>query len=110
MRCLMNDALGNMIAQLESWESAAEFNIPEEEWAGYAVRNRTDDLYISAFSAIFESLREEDANALKSDLRELAKTLLIYSKSAAARYIKGVDPTLNLIYAAACFYISDYPA
>lgn len=106
----MNNALGNMIAQLESWESAAEFNIPEEEWAGYVVRNRTDDLYISAFSAIFESLREEDANALKSDLRELAKTLLIYSKSAAARYIKGVDPALNLIYAAACFYISDYPA
>ncbi len=43
----MASQLSNMMAEIESWESATEFGIPEELWAGYQVRTRSDDLYIA---------------------------------------------------------------
>jgi hypothetical protein len=98
------------MAELESWESAVEFGIAEDLWAEYQVRLRSDDLYIAALSEIFDALREQDEAAQKRDLSELAKTLLIYSKSAAAKYLSGVERNTNLLYSAALFYLASYPA
>lgn len=99
-----------MIAQIESWESAAEFGIPEDQWAAYQVKDRTDDLYITAISAIFESLRIEDQSQKASELNELAKTLLIFSQSAASKYISGVANATNLLYCGSCYYLAGFPA
>jgi len=98
------------MAELESWESAVEFGIAEDLWAAYQVRLRSDDLYIAALSEIFDALREQDETARKRDLSELGKTLLIYSKSAAAKYLSGVERNTNLLYSAALFYLAGYPA
>ncbi|MFO3289593.1 DEAD/DEAH box helicase [Legionella pneumophila serogroup 1] len=106
----MTSQLRNMMAEIESWESAAEFGIPQNLWAGYQVRQRSDDLYIAVLSAIFDVLRGEDSDARKLNLSELAKTLLIYSRSAASKYLTGVDRTINLLYCAATFYLAGFPA
>lgn len=106
----MPNQLNKMMAELESWESAAEFGIPEELWAGYQIRTRSDDLYIALLSAVFDTLRDEDEITKKSVLADLAKTLLVYSRGAASKYLHGVDRTLNLLYCAAAFYLADFPA
>ena len=81
----MTSQLRNMMAEIESWESAIEFGIPQDLWVEeYKVRQRSDDLYIAALSAIFDKLRVQASDARKQDLSELAKTLLIYSRSAAS--------------------------
>ena len=41
----MSDLLLHMMAEFESWEAAAEFNIPQQSLADYAVKDRVDDLY-----------------------------------------------------------------
>jgi len=106
----MPSQLSNMMAEIESWESATEFGIPEELWAGYQVRTRSDDLYIAVLSAVFDALRVEDEAERKTLLADLAKTLLVYSRSAASKYLGGVDKTLNLLYCAAAFYLAEFPA
>ncbi len=106
----MDDRLRHLMAELESWESAVEFRIPQDLWAEYQVRLRSDDLYIASFSEIFDALRNLNEDERKADLTELAKTLLIYTRSAAARYLSGVEANTNLLYASALFYLSGYPA
>ena len=106
----MASQLSNMMAEMESWESATEFGIPEELWADYQVRTRSDDLYIAVLSAVFNALRIEDETERKKILADLAKTLLIYSRSTASDYLGGVDKTLNLLYCAAAFYLAAFPA
>ena len=99
-----------MMAEIESWESATEFGIPEDLWAGYQVRKRSDDLYIAVLSEVFNAFRVDNIDEQRNQLSALANTLLIYSRSAAAQYISGVDRTINLIYCAAIFYIAGFPA
>jgi helicase len=99
-----------MMAEIESWESATEFGIPEDLWAGYQVRQRSDDLYIAVLSEVFNTFRVDNIDEQRNQLSELANTLLIYSRSTAAQYISGVDRTINLIYCAAIFYIAGFPA
>lgn len=106
----MPNQLSNMMAEIESWESATEFGIPEDLWAGYQVRQRSDDLYIAVLSEVFNSFRIENIDDRRQKLAELANTLLIYSRSSAAQYISGVDRTINLIYCAAAYYIAGFPA
>ena len=106
----MTNQLRNMMAEIESWESATEFGIPQDLWAGYQVRKLSDDLYIAALSAVFDTLRVQDSDSKKQDLSELAKTLLIYSHSAASEYLTGIDRTINMLYCAATFYLADFPA
>ncbi|GJM05808.1 MAG: hypothetical protein DHS20C09_18040 [marine bacterium B5-7] len=106
----MANQLSNMMAEIESWESATEFGIPEDLWAGYQVRQRSDDLYIAVLSEVFNSFRVQDIDDRRQKLAELANTLLIYSRSSAAQYISGVDRTINLIYCAATYYIAGFPA
>lgn len=106
----MTSQLRNMMAEIESWESATEFGIPQDLWAGYQVRQRSDDLYIAVLSAVFDALRAQDSDARKQNLSELAKTLLIYSRSAASRYLTGIDRSINLLYCAATFYLAGFPA
>lgn len=98
------------MAQMESWEAANEFGIPEKDWAGYEVRTRHDDLYVACLCEIFDTLRIEDAKKREAALDSLAKILVIYSRSAAARHLKGVERTLNQLYAAALFYLAARPA
>ncbi len=98
------------MAEIESWESATEFGIPEDLWAGYQVRQRSDDLYIAVLSEVFNAFRVDNIDEQRNQLSELANTLLIYSRSTAAQYISGVDRTINLIYCAAIFYIAGFPA
>lgn len=106
----MEASLRYFMAEIESWEAATEFEIPEDMWAGYRVRQRSDDLYIAAISAIFDALREVDGEIKSRDLSELARTLLIYSKSSASKYLNGVERNLNLLYSASLFYIAGYAA
>ncbi len=106
----MISQLRNMMAEIESWESATEFGIPEEQWAGYQVRQRSDDLYIAVLSSIFDTLRLEDTTDKQQRLSDLAKTLLVYSRSAASKYLEGVDKTINLLYCSATFYLAEFPA
>ncbi len=106
----MNEQLKNMMAEIESWESATEFGIPEDMWAGYQVRRRADDLYIGILSELFDTLRIEDVDARNAVLSELAKTLLVYSRSTATKYLNGVSISLNLLYCAATFYLANFPA
>ncbi|MGH1399210.1 MAG: DEAD/DEAH box helicase [Alphaproteobacteria bacterium] len=106
----MTKQLRQMMAEIESWESATEFGIAEELWAGYQVRNRSDDLYIAVLASIFDALRLENPEAKSKNLSELAKTLLIYSRSTASQYLQGVDRNINLLYCAATFYLADFPA
>ena len=106
----MISQLRNMMAEIESWESATEFGIPEEQWAGYQVRQRSDDLYIAVLSSIFDTLRLEGTTDKQQRLSDLAKTLLVYSRSAASKYLKGVDKTINLLYCSATFYLAEFPA
>ncbi|MBY3359297.1 DEAD/DEAH box helicase [Rhizobium leguminosarum] len=106
----MDNRLRHLMAELESWESAVEFGIPQDLWAEYQVRLRSDDLYIASFSEIFDALRNMNEEERKADLTELAKTLLIYTRSAAARYLSGVEANTNLLYASALFYLAGYPA
>lgn len=106
----MNNQLVNMMAEIESWESATEFGIPEELWAGYQVRERADDLYIAVLAAVFDSLRLDDLEERRNALADLSKTLLVFSRSTASKYLGGVDRNINLLYCAATFYVSDYPA
>ncbi len=106
----MTSQLKNMMAEIESWESAAEFGIPQEMWAGYQVRQRSDDLYIAVLSTIFDMLRADDSDVRRQNLSELAKTLLIYSRSAASQYLTGIDRTINLLYCGATFYLAGFPA
>ena len=106
----MTKQLRQMIAEIESWESATEFGIAEELWAGYQVRNKSDDLYIAVLASVFDVLRLEDPEARNKNLSELAKTLLIYSRSTASQYLQGVDRNINLLYCAATFYLANFPA
>lgn len=106
----MNKQLRNMMAEIESWEAAAEFGIPEAAWAQYQVRKRADDLYIACLSNIFDVLRLTKPEEQKNELAALAKTLVIYSRSAAARYLSGVEQRLNQLYSAALYYLAGFPA
>ena len=106
----MNNELRDLMAQIEAWESAVEFGVPESMWVEFEVRQRSDDLYISSVSAIFDALRNDSTAEKKLELSALAKTLLVYSKSAASRYLIGVESDINLLYSAALFYLADYPA
>ena len=99
-----------MMAEIESWESATEFGIPEDLWAGYQVRQRSDDLYIAVLSEVFNTFRIDNIDDQRKQLSELANTLLIYSRSTAAQYISGIDRTINLIYCSAIYYIAGFPA
>lgn len=98
------------MAELESWEAAAEFDIPQDMWAGYQVRRRADDLYVASFSAVFDALRLLDKEQQESELASIAKTLVIYSHSAAAKYLNGVERRLNQLYSAALYYLAGQPA
>lgn len=106
----MNNQLRNMMAEMESWEAAAEFGIPEDSWASYQVRKRSDDLYISCLSTVFDALRLNKKEDQEAELAAAAKTLIIYSRSAAARYLNGVEQRLNQLYSAALFYLAGFPA
>ena len=106
----MDKQIRELMGQIEAWESAVEFGISEDLWDEYAVRLKSDDLYIAAIAAIFDTLRNENNETKKKELSELAKTLLIFSKSAASSYLKGVEKNLNLLYTSALFYLADYPA
>ena len=106
----MNSLLRNWIAQVESWESASEFGIPRDEWAQYDVIKRNDDVYIASLSSIFDALRVTDIPSRQAELYSLAKTLLVYSRGAAARYLSGIQRDLNQLYSAALFYVAGYPA
>ena len=106
----MNYQLKNLMAQMESWEAANEFGIPEMSWADYDARKRSDDLYISCIACIFDALRITDDKTRLADLDALAKTLVIYSRSAAARHLSGVERSLNQLYSAAIYYLADRPA
>jgi len=106
----MNAYLQNMIAQLESWDAAVEFGIPESLWAGYGARQRTTDIYTASLSAIFDTIREDDAEVRQSWFNSLAKSFTIYSRSAATKYIDGFDYNLNQIYCASLYYLADQPA
>ncbi|KQC10223.1 MAG: hypothetical protein APR62_12475 [Smithella sp. SDB] len=106
----MNKLLRNWLSQVESWEAAAEFGIPRDEWVKYDIIQRNEDVYIASLSAIFDALRIDDMEQKQSELWSLAKTLLVYSRGAAARYLSGVGRDLNQLYAATLFYIAGYPA
>ncbi|MDD5217535.1 MAG: DEAD/DEAH box helicase, partial [Candidatus Omnitrophica bacterium] len=106
----MNSHIRNMMAQMESWEAATEFAIPEADWAEYLVRKRSDDLYIACLASVFDALRLANDEAQSSELAALAQTLLIYSRSTAARYLRGVEKNLNNVYAAALYYLAGFPA
>ncbi|MDG3043126.1 DEAD/DEAH box helicase [Roseicyclus marinus] len=106
----MDSRLRQLMAELESWESAVEFGISEDLWAEYQVRLKSDDVYIAALTEMFDVLREQDEAVKKADLSELAKTLMIYSRSAAAKYLSGVERNVNLLYSASLFYLADFPA
>ena len=106
----MNSLLLSKMAQMESFEAASEFDIPEVSWAEYDVRDRADDIYISSLSSIFDALRMENASAQKNAFDAIAKTLLLYSRSAAAKYLSGVEVMLNQLYSSALFYLADRPA
>ena len=97
----MNGLLRSMMAQMESWEAANEFGIPAVSWADYDARKRSDDLYICCLAHIFDALRIADDKTRLTELDALAKTLVIYSRSAAAKHLTGVERTLNQLYSAA---------
>jgi helicase len=99
-----------MMAEIESLEAAIEFGIPDELWAGYQIRNRSDDLYIASLSLIFDSLRLEEVDERESELSAIAKTLVIFSRSAAANYLSGVERNLNLLYSSALYYLAGFSA
>jgi len=99
-----------MMAQMESWEAAAEFGIPEYSWVEYQVLRRSDDLYIACLSSIFDALRLQQKEERESALADIAKILVIYSRSAAARYLSGVEKRLNQLYSASLFYLAGFPA
>ena len=73
----MNALLSNLMAQMESWEAANEFGIPELSWVDYDARKRSDDLYICCIASIFDALRIADDKVRRSELDALAKTLVI---------------------------------
>lgn len=98
------------MSQMESWEAANEFGIPAISWADYDARKRSDDLYISCLANIFDALRIADDATRLVELDSLAKTLVIYSRSAAAKYLDGIERTLNQLYSAALYYLADRPA
>ncbi len=106
----MNELLRNMMAQLESWEAATEFGIPEDLWAAYDAKRRTSDIYVACLSAIFDTMREDDDETKSNWYDSIAKTLTIYSRSSAARFLEGFDKNLNQIYSAALYYLADQPA
>ena len=66
----MASQLSNMMSEIESWESATEFGIPEDLWAGYQVRQRSDDLYIAVLSAVFDTLRNDDVDERQQSLSD----------------------------------------
>jgi len=98
------------MAQMESWEAATEFGIPEAEWARYDVRRRTDDVYIACLASVFDALRIEKVDKREAQLAALAKTLVLYSRSSAAKYLSGVERRLNQVYSAALYYLAGLPA
>lgn len=104
----MNKFLLHMMAEMESWEAAAEFGISQDLWAEYKVRERSDDLYIACLSSIFDVLRSTSPS--RDELLSLGKTLTAYSRSAAAKYLSGVEKNLNQLYSAAVYYLAGYPA
>ena len=106
----MNSHLRSMMAEMESWEAAAEFGIPEISWAEYRVIRRSDDLYVACLASIFDSLRMQQKDDREAALADLAKILVIYSRSTAAKYLSGVEKQLNQIYSAALYYIAGFPA
>ena len=106
----MNELLQNMMAQLESWEAATEFGIPEDLWAAYDAKRRSSDVYIASLSAIFDTMREDDSQKKINWYDSIAKTLTIYSRSSATRFLEGFDKNLNQIYSAALYYLADQPA
>ena len=98
------------MAEMESWEAAAEFGIPESSWAGYRVLRRSDDLYIACLASIFDALRLQQSDERRAALADIAKILVIYSRSAAARHLRGVEQRLNQLYSAALYYLAGFPA
>jgi len=106
----LNSLLRNMMAQMESWEAATEFGIPETELAQYGVRRRANDVYIACLASIFDVLRVENREQQEIELAALAKTLILYSRSSAARYLRGVEKHLNQVYSSALYYLAGLPA
>ena len=106
----MNSHFLSMMAEMESWEAAAEFGIPEMSWAEYRVLKRSDDLYVACLASIFDALRLQQKEEREAALADIAKILVIYSRSAAAKYLSGVEKRLNQVYSAALYYIAGFPA
>lgn len=98
------------MAEMESWEAAVEFGIPESDWARYTVRSRSDDLYIACLSTAFDALRIKEIEQRETTLASIAKVLVVYSRSAAAKYLSGVEKKLNQIYSASLYYLAGFPA
>ncbi|MDO8955215.1 MAG: DEAD/DEAH box helicase [Gammaproteobacteria bacterium] len=98
------------MAEIESWESAIEFGVSEKLYTDYKICKKSDDLYIASLASVFDVLRLDTGADQKVELAAIAKTLAIYSYSAASKYLKGVDSQLNLLYSAALYYLADFPA
>jgi helicase len=109
-RWSLNNYLRNMMAKMESYEAASEFGIPEVTFEEYEAFKRSDDLYIACLASVFDALRLPEEEAREKSLADIAKTLVIYSRSAVARHLSGVEKRLNQVYAASLFYLAGFPA
>ncbi len=107
----LSPTLQNWIAQSESWQAFKDFSLPEDNRADYGFLKRWDDFYISLFSRAFDLLRKDHLNDDdKEDLLAIAQGLVIFSLEGKREQFTGISYNDNMLYAAALFYLADYPA
>lgn len=105
--------LSRWIAQSESWQAFIDYDVPAEQRADYDFLERPEDFYISLLSQMQDALESFDHNESeenKSDLLSIAKGLEIYSLVGKRNNFAGVNYSRNMLYVAALYYLSDFPA
>lgn len=107
----LNKQLNLWIAQSESWQAFRDFDLPGEDQAQYPFLSVADDFYITLFCRSFDVLKLKDwSEEQKQDMLALGHGLVIYSLEGKRENFEGVTFHDNMLYAAAMYYLADYPA
>ncbi len=106
----MVDTLQEWIKDAGAYELLNTYKV--EQQLIYPFVANGEDFYISLLNHLFFILHNKDISdtAVKEELLQLAKGLLVYSEESTAWSFRGVNRNNNLLYIAAIYYLADYNA
>lgn len=99
--------LDNWIAGGQSYRAYVEYGVGDRT-PNFPAVGRSNEFYISLMGELFEALDSVDTDA--TTLVTLARGLELYSHHSTKARFSGVEPSRNLLYAAALYYWAGYTA